>query len=304
MKKPVESFMEKSVSMNENTKPGLHPNNIHRFGYDFDALRKSDAELVKYVRPNPFGNLSIDFADPKAVLALNRALLQSSYGIKNWKIPSGNLCPPIPGRADYLYYIADLLEVDKKSDITGIDIGTGASGIYPLIGASEFGWKFICTDIDNSSLANFQSILDDNPQIKHLIECRLQTHTSRIFRNVWEKNERVDFTMCNPPFHASAKEAAQASQRKNRNMALKQNVKNFGGNSNELWFPGGEQRFVSNMIQESIFYKTQCRWFTTLISKKESLPGLSKKLKEIGADYKIIEMAQGQKKSRILAWHF
>lgn len=290
--------------MTDNAKAGLHPKNIHRFGYDFDALIKADDELKKYVKPNPYGNLSIDFADPKAVFALNKALLQSSYSIQNWQIPAGNLCPPIPGRADYLYYIADLLGVTGKSNMIGMDIGTGASGIYPLIGASEFGWKFICTDIDKGSLANLGSILESNPQINHLIECRLQSHTSRIFRNVWEKDEKVDFTMCNPPFHASAKEAAQASHRKNRNLALKSTVKNFGGKNNELWFPGGEQRFVSNMIQESIFYKTQCKWFTTLISKKESLPGLSKKLKDIGADFKIIEMAQGQKKSRILAWKF
>jgi len=290
--------------MTDSAKAGLHPKNIHRFGYDFDVLIKADPGLNKYVKLNQYGNLSIDFADPKAVFALNKAILQSSYGIKNWTIPAGNLCPPIPGRADYLYYIADLLGSSGKSNLIGMDIGTGASGIYSLIGASEFGWKFICTDIDKASLANLESVLDNNPQIKHLIECRLQTHTSRIFRNVWEKNERVDFTMCNPPFHASAKEAAEASQRKNRNLALKKNVKNFGGISNELWFPGGEQRFVSNMIQESIFYKTQCKWFTTLISKKESLPSLIKKLHEVRADHKIIEMAQGQKKSRILAWTF
>ncbi|HSJ69608.1 MAG TPA: 23S rRNA (adenine(1618)-N(6))-methyltransferase RlmF [Anditalea sp.] len=290
--------------MTENAKAELHPNNIHRFGYDFDRLIKADADLGKYVRPNAYGTLSINFADPKAVLALNRALLQSSYGIKNWKIPQGNLCPPIPGRADYLYYIADLLELPTGSKITGMDIGTGASGIYPLIGASEFGWNFICTDVEKSSLDNLESILKDNPQISHLIDCRLQTHTSRIFRNVWGKDEFIEFTMCNPPFHSSAKEAAQASQRKNRNLALKSNVKNFGGNHNELWFPGGEKRFVSNMIQESIFYKTQCRWFTTLISKKDSLPTLIKKLYEVQADYKIIEMAQGHKKSRVLAWHF
>lgn len=290
--------------MTENAKAELHPKNIHRFGYDFDRLIKADADLGNYVRPNAYGNISINFADPKAVLALNRALLQSSYGIKNWKIPQGNLCPPIPGRADYLYYIADLLELPTGSKITGMDIGTGASGIYPLIGASEFGWNFICTDVEKSSLDNLESILKDNPQISHLIDYRLQTHTSRIFRNVWGKDEFIEFTMCNPPFHSSAKEAAQASQRKNRNLALKSNVKNFGGNHNELWFPGGEKRFVSNMIQESIFYKTQCRWFTTLISKKESLPILIKKLYEVQADYKIIEMAQGHKKSRVLAWHF
>ncbi|WP_051719890.1 23S rRNA (adenine(1618)-N(6))-methyltransferase RlmF [Anditalea andensis] len=290
--------------MTDNPKAGLHPHNIHRFGYDFEALIQADHGLGVYVRLNPYGNLSIDFTDPKAVLALNKAILKSDYGIQHWDIPAGNLCPPIPGRADYIYYLAELLDTGVSKGLTGLDIGTGASGIYPLIGASKFGWKFICTDIDPLSLSNVCSILDHNPSIKPLITCRLQPHTSRIFRNVWHQGEKVDFTMCNPPFHASAKEAAQATHRKNRNLSINSNNKNFGGNKNELWFPGGEQRFVSNMIQESIFYKMQCRWFTSLISKKESLPLLYKKLQEIGANYKVIEMAQGQKKSRILAWHF
>jgi len=292
--------------MLDSPKGGLHPKNIHRFGYDFEALIEADTELKQFVKLNPFGTISIDFSDPKAVLALNRALLASSYGINNWQLPTGNLCPPIPGRADYLYYLADLLALDGDEGklITGLDIGTGASGIYPLIGASEFGWKFICTDIDTVALENFEGILSHNPKLAPLITCRLQTHTSRIFRNVWEKDEMMDFTMCNPPFHSSAKEAAQATQRKNRNLAIKDKVQNFGGKHHELWFPGGEKRFVTNMIQESIFYKTQCRWFTTLVSKKESLPVLIKKLDEIMANYKVIEMAQGQKKSRILAWRF
>lgn len=294
--------------MNKEPKAGLHPENIHKYGYDFDVLTKADHELKPFVKPNAHGNISIDFADPKAVLALNRALLFTHHKIKNWSLPPGNLCPPIPGRVDYLYYLADLLgnieSINSDGIIKGIDIGTGASGIYPLLGASMFGWKFIATDIDSKSLTNVQNILSHNPQISGLIECRLQTEPQSIFKNIISKEELVDFTMCNPPFHSSAKEAAQASQRKTKNLALNQKVLNFGGKNNELWCAGGEKRFVSNMIQESMLYKKQCRWFTTLISQKESLPPLIKKLDEVRADHKVIEMAQGQKKSRILAWRF
>jgi 23S rRNA (adenine1618-N6)-methyltransferase len=290
-----------------NPKAGLHPENIHRFGYDFDLLVRNYPGLRKFVKPNPYGNISIDFADPSAVVALNKALLLTYYGIKNWKIPAGNLCPPIPGRADYLYHIKDLFGIkgDKNlPQLKGMDIGTGASGIYTLIGASLFGWKFICTDIDKKSITNVKSIVSANPTISGLIDCRLQQHASLIFKNVWKLDEKLDFTICNPPFHASAKDAAQATGRKNKNLELKSKVLNFGGKSNELWCPGGEKRFVSKMIQESVIFQGHCKWFTTLISKKESLPPLIKKLDEVKANHQIIEMAQGQKKSRILAWRF
>lgn len=82
---------------------GLHPRNLHGQGYDFDALMDTTPELKPFVRPNPYGNLSIDFADPRAVKLLNLALLRLHYGLSYWDIPEGFLCPPIPGRVDYLH---------------------------------------------------------------------------------------------------------------------------------------------------------------------------------------------------------
>lgn len=308
MKKPEEHFMEKNLPMNKASKTGLHPNNIHRYGYDFELLTKMDPELIPFIKPNAYGNISIEFSDPDAVLALNRALLLAHHGIKNWNIPVGNLCPPIPGRADYLYHIADLIGYKRSAhngaDITGLDIGTGASGIYPLLGTSIFGWNFISSDISAHSIQNVQKILTSNPQVKSLIACRLQPEPQSIFKNIVLKGEKLDFTICNPPFHSSANEAAQASHRKNKNLALNTKVLNFGGKSNELWCAGGEKKFILSMIHESILYKTQCKWFSTLVSKNESLPVLIKKLDEVKANHKVIEMAQGQKKSRILAWSF
>jgi len=32
--------------------------------------------------------------------------------------------------------------------VRGLDIGTGASAIYPLLGARVYGWSFLGTDID------------------------------------------------------------------------------------------------------------------------------------------------------------
>ena len=87
----------------------FHPRNKHQSSYDFPALIAALPELKEYVRPNKYGNQSIDFFDPKAVKSLNKALLIHQYGLIDWDIPEGQLCPPVPGRADYLHFAADLL---------------------------------------------------------------------------------------------------------------------------------------------------------------------------------------------------
>ena len=78
-------------------KSQLHARNLHRSRYDFPQLIKSCPELAPFVRPNPYGDLSINFSDPNAVKMLNKALLKHFYGIDYWDIPKDYLCPPIPG---------------------------------------------------------------------------------------------------------------------------------------------------------------------------------------------------------------
>jgi len=59
------------------------------------------------------------------------------------------------------------------------------------------------------------------------------------------------------------------------------------------------------MIKQSVTYAQNCLWFTTLVSKKENLQVIYKLLKrERPFVIKTIEMKQGQKISRILAWSF
>ena len=118
----------------------LHPRNRHGGRYDFAMLTACCPELAAHVAANAFGDDSIDFADPLALRALNRALLRHFYGVGTWDIPARYLCPPIPGRADHLHYLADLLaasdggEIPRGTDVRVLDIGTGANLVYPLIG--------------------------------------------------------------------------------------------------------------------------------------------------------------------------
>ena len=98
-------------------KTNLHERNKHRGRYDFKLLIEISPDLTEFVNKNKYGDASIDFFDPLAVKALNRALLMHFYGLKFWEIPNGYLCPPIPGRADYIHHIAELLGSNNQGKI-------------------------------------------------------------------------------------------------------------------------------------------------------------------------------------------
>lgn len=298
----------------DNLKSGMHPRNPHRSRYDFGQLINACPELEEYVKPGKYSDQSIDFADPMAVKMLNKALLKQFYGIAHWDIPENYLCPPIPGRADYIHHMADLLAETNKGNIpTGpsvrvLDIGVGANCIYPIIGHKAYGWHFVGTDIDPVAIRSASLIVASNPSLKGKIECRLQSSPSNIFSNILKAGERFDLCLCNPPFHSSAEAAALTTERKTRNLSKggpSKAVLNFGGQSNELTYEGGEAEFVRRMIKQSTEVPHACRWFSTLISRKDNLYAVSKALKKAGAaEVRVIEMAQGHKQSRIVAWTF
>ena len=292
----------------EQTKAALHPRNQHRGRYDFAQLVATSPGLKSYVKPNKFGDASIDFSNPQAVKILNQALLKHFYQIAVWDIPKQYLCPPIPGRADYLHYLADLLaELQTNNEqVRILDVGVGANMIYPLIGQRAYGWQFVGTDIDAMALRNAQQIVDANG-LNNQIELRLQKDNAAIVKSVIKKNERFTATICNPPFHASKAEAQAGTQRKWRGLGKgeKAAALNFGGQSNELYCKGGEAAFIIKMVNESQLFAAQCQWFTTLVSKSATLSSVYRALNKIGAhEVKTIEMQQGQKQSRIVAWRF
>ena len=297
-------------------KKGLHPRNRHRERYDFQALTACSPDLARFVSTNAYGDASIDFADPEAVKALNRAILALFYGISAWDIPSNYLCPPIPGRADYIHHIADLLAscnegaIPKGPSVRVLDIGVGANCIYPILGHREYGWQFLGSDIDPAALASAKRIVQGNDGLKEAISLRLQPSASNIFRGILREGEVFELSLCNPPFHASLAEARESTQRKWRNLRKETSTNkaprlNFGGQGAELWCVGGEEVFIGRMIEESAELPTTIFWFSTLVSKSSSLPGIHRALRNAGAlEVRTIEMAQGQKKSRIVAWTF
>lgn len=290
----------------------MHPRNKHQGRYDLIQLQLENPSLSRFVKLNPNDELTIDFSDPIAVKALNKTLLKSYYQIKEWDIPAQFLCPPIPGRADYIHYLADLLK-SNNNKIKGLDIGVGANMIYPLIGIREYDWQFVGVDIDQTALENAQKILDANT-LSESVSLRLQLDRNNIFKGIIKEDDYFDFTMCNPPFHASLEDAKAGSRRKLNNLAKKANQPltksknpklNFGGQAAELYCDGGEIKFIKRMIEESVEFKNHCRWFTTLVSKASHLPSIYNALKNINArEIRTVEMAQGQKHSRFVAWSF
>lgn len=294
-------------------KSNLHPRNLHRNPYDFDQLISCVPELKHYVFTNSYQTLTINFSIPKAVKLLNKALLQHFYQVQNWDIPDANLCPPIPGRADYVHYIADLLaenhhETPKGLLVKGLDVGVGANLVYPLIAHQSYGWKMLGTDINEDSLKNAQQILDYNPDFSSNIQLKFQPNSNFIFKNILNSKDKFTFSMCNPPFHDSEEAVMKGNLRKTKNInssKIKQTNLNFGGQQSELWCEGGEIAFISKMIEESVLYSSQILWFTCLVSKKENLFKLTSLLNKVKTvEVKTIDMAQGQKVSRILAWTF
>ncbi|MDM1352119.1 23S rRNA (adenine(1618)-N(6))-methyltransferase RlmF [Myroides marinus] len=298
----------------KNTKKKLHQRNKHQELYNFDQLKSVVPELEAFIIKNPSGVDTIDFAIPEAVVLLNKAILMKDYKMTFWEMPKTNLCPPIPGRADYIHYIADLLAEGNNGKVpTGrgvkiLDLGIGANVIYPIIGVAEYGWEFVGSEVDVVSVKTASHIIDNNPHLKSNVTIRKQLSKRNILKNIIEDKEYFDVVICNPPFFKSRAEVLATTTKKLKNLGKEvvgKPVQNFSGQNNELWCEGGEKAFITNYIYESKHFKRQAVWFTTLVSNKDNLKPLQSLLKRSETkEVRIINMEQGNKVSRILAWRY
>ncbi len=296
------------------TKSRLHPRNLHKRRYDLKKLEAKHPTLSSYIILNKYNDHSIDFSNIEAVKALNTALLKEYYNIEYWDIPKGYLCPPIPGRADYIHYVADILgnnnygKIPKGPNIKCLDIGVGANCIYPIIGHSVYGWSFIGSEIDSIAIESANKIIRSNTSLSGNIEIRKQANSKDIFYGVIRKEERIDISICNPPFHSSEAAAQASNLRKVKNLSGNKKAEsqlNFGGKNNELWYEGGENKFIRQIARQSKKFSQSCFWFTTLVSKQSNLKGIHEYLKQLKAtSIESIPMGQGNKTSRIVAWTF
>ena len=284
----------------------MHPHNRHIEAYDFQKLVESHAELKAHII-NPHKRETIDFSNAESVIELNTALLKLHYGVKSWEIPKGYLCPPIPSRVDYIHHLNDLLDTsDDHTTVKVLDVGTGASCIYPILGHSIYGWKFVGTETNSISLKFAQKNIDQN-KLNNYIDLRFQKDPSAILDSVIKPHEHFAAALCNPPFYRDETEANKATKRKYQGLGIDKSAeeRNFGGNASELWYRGGEKAFLHNYLFQSKSYAGQIEWFTSLVSKKENIETLKESHKKLkGNDFLVIPMAAGNKITRIVAWNF
>ena len=284
----------------------MHKNNKHSGDYDLEALVAVEERLKPFVHESEFGKMTIDFSSPKAVKALNTALLKLHYDVTYWEFPDVNLCPPIPGRVEYIHILNDLLKSSKlKTDINVLDIGTGATCIYPLLGNAQYGWKFTASEMDKRALDNSEKIIIQN-KLESEIELRFQLNPENILDGIVKPSDRFSVSMCNPPFFKDVAEATDKFQQKLKGLGKSADQeRNFSGTQKELCYPGGEKAFLHNYLYQSSLYKMSCFWYTSLVSKHALVGSMEKSLKKLGSTaIKILPMQLGNKRGRVVAWTF
>lgn len=323
----------------------IHPRNKYSENPpDFGLLASIYPTFQPFVFYSRDGRPRIDWKDYNATRELTRVLLLHDHGI-NWWIPDGQLCPTVPNRSNYVHWIEDLLSseiiVDNQADggvVRGFDIGTGANCIYPLLGSSLLGWRFVGSDVSDVALEWAEKNVKNNPHISGLIEIRkvenneedgLQIEDIRdsecnihnlddactgtsvscpaelhsgvkmsyqgppVLVGVVKDEEKFDFCMCNPPFFETMEEAGL-----NPKTAC-------GGTSKEMVCPGGEQAFITRIIEDSVKLKQSFRWYTSMVGRKSNLKILISKLRAVGVTIvKTTEFVQGQTCRWGLAWSF
>ncbi|KAH7924188.1 hypothetical protein BV22DRAFT_1166095 [Leucogyrophana mollusca] len=281
----------------------MHSRNPYRNPPDFAALARQYLPLKPYVSSAPNGTSTIDFKDPVAQRRLTEALLQRDFDIQ-LTLPDDRLCPPcLPSRLNYVLWLQDIIEVvsSKVDVVRGVDIGTGASAIYPLLACKlDPSWIMTATDIDEASLRSARANVERN-NLCDRITVLQAAHNDPIFSLLdVDINTQFDFTMCNPPFYSSAEEIASSSD-----------AKEYGpsavctGVDVEMITPGGESEFVTRMVTESLRHKSRCRWFTSMLGKMSTVPVVVALLRLNKIDnYAITEFVQGQTRRWAIAWSF
>lgn len=290
----------------EKTVKNLHSKNRFNRRYDFGKLVQVVPELKSHLINLGADQVSIDFGNPQAVFLLNKALLESEYPIRDWRILAGSLCPSIPSRLNYILYLSDHMTASDRP-VRALDIGTGSNLVYPLLGHFEKNWHFVGSEVHHPSIQHARHLLNRNKRLKKYIELRKQEQTEHILQGIIQPGEYFDVVLCNPPFYKSAEDYRATLQKKNQKLhgRNQSDASNFQGLGNELWYPGGEKKFIRQMIYESLSLKDQIGLCSVLISNKDHIKPLRAILEHQGVNsISVIPMLQGNKASRILCWRF
>ena len=292
---------------------------------DFAALARADASFARLVKTRPNGEAQLDWRDPSALVELCRVLLHHDFGVR-WTLPARALCPTVPSRLNYLLWIADLIALGPSIptvQIVGIDIGTGASCIYPLLGVAHLGWKFLATEADPISVNAARHNVDLNNWSER-IEVRQvvapEAEAAAAAPEATAAVEAADGVVADDD--ADAAEYAELRQKDNGGGASSNapilvdvllpsdgaftfcmcNPPWFGGGeepmanksirgpderctatASEVFTDGGEAGFIGRLAADSAKLRQRVRWYSSLVGRKASLHRALKAVKACGA---------------------
>ncbi|CAH2262822.1 U6 small nuclear RNA (adenine-(43)-N(6))-methyltransferase [Pararge aegeria] len=277
----------------------MHPRNIYKTPPDFAKLAKTNEEFSGVAKVDISGKVSIDFKNPHSLRVLTKCLLKTDFNL-DVVIPEDRLVPTLPLRLNYILWIEDLISTINKSEpILGLDIGTGACAIYPLLAAVKNKWHMVGTETDAESLKQARDNIIRN-NLQHLIEIRENT-TELVIENMFmdENSQTFDFCMCNPPFYTNMQELWES-----RSPARPEPKNGFTGSPHELITEGGELQFCRKILEESKLHKDKILIFTTMVGHKFNLKELVIDLKAVGITYTTTEFCQGRVTRWGLAWTY
>lgn len=271
---------------------------------DFAYLASKYPDFKQHIQINLNGRVSLNFKDPEAVRALTCTLLREDFGL-SIDIPLERLIPTVPLRLNYIHWVEDLIghqDSDRTTVRRGIDIGTGASCIYPLLGATLNGWYFLATEVDDMCFNYAKKNVEQN-NLSDLIKVVKVPQKTLLMDALKEESEIVyDFCMCNPPFFANQLEAKGVNSRNSRRPPP--SSVNTGGIT-EIMAEGGELEFVKRIIHDSLQLKKRLRWYSCMLGKKCSLAPLKEELRIQGVPkVTFTEFCQGRTMRWALAWSF
>ncbi|KAK3352875.1 hypothetical protein B0T25DRAFT_478684 [Lasiosphaeria hispida] len=265
----------------------------------FKRLRDLDGDFSFFLKKNG----QLDFNDPAAVMQLTKTLLKVDFGLK-LELPDDRLCPPVPNRHNYILWLKGLMDSTSYEQpgrkLCGLDIGTGASCIYPLLGTAQRPWRFIATDIDAKSLGYAKRNVELNG-IEHQIRILERDAAGALIPLDDAGVQSIDFVMTNPPFYTSEREMLSSAAKKERPPHTA-----CTGAPVEMVCEGGEVAYVGRILRESLVLRNRVQWYTVMFGKVTSLEAMVGELRANGIDnYAVTEFIQGNKTRRwAVGWSF
>jgi len=286
----------------------MHPRNPYKIPPNFKDLALQYPEFSKHV--NEAGK--VDFRDLQALRCLTTTLLKRDFNL-DVEIPVNHLIPTLPLRLNYLLWLEDLLAVRKIGQqnvavINGIDIGTGSSCIYPLLGCSRNqNWTFVATESNEVSVEWAQknvlkNKLEERVKIVHVRD------TDILQGVIKDLSETFDFCMCNPPFF-SIDEMGVGNVESPKEDPGGSRPPPIGLNSpkeSERQAEGGEVQFIKQMIKDSLELRETVKIYSTMFGKKSSFSEVKKILYETEEIQHIAktQFCQGKTTRWGIAWTF